>query len=132
MTKIYLCIDSGDRIIDIMTTDYEMVHPERIPWDIADFTLIGDKYNKITGLVEPITPEPETIFTKLKFRQKFTLEELSGIYTAESTDVIIKIFLDDLSASEFIDLADVNTQNGIGYLFNAGYITYERMLEILG
>ena len=132
MTKIYLCLDNDDRIIDIMTTDYEMIHPERIPWDVADFTIVGDKYNRITGLVEAVAPEPETIYTKLKFRQRFTLEELTSIYTAEATDIIIKIFLDDLSASEFIDLSDINTQNGIGYLFNAGYITYERMLEILG
>lgn len=130
--KIYLCLNNEDTIIDIMVTEYEMIHPERIEWTIADYTLIGDKYNRDTQLVEAVEPVKDCVYTKLEFRQKFTLAELTAIYNAEATDVIIKIFLDDLKVSEYVDTCDVATQNGIGYLYNAGYITYERMLELLG
>jgi hypothetical protein len=132
-TKIYLCVNKDDIITDIMVTDYEMIHPERIEWSVADYTLKGKLYNRVTGLTEDAPPPaPQSIFTKLEFRQKFTLAELTAIYNAESTDVIVKIFLDDLKVSEFVDTNDAATQNGIGYLYNAAYITYERMIEILG
>lgn len=129
---IYLCLNSEDRIVDVMVTEYQMIHNERIEWNVADYTQIGNKYNRSTGQIEPITPEPEHQFTKLEFRHKFTLEELTTIYNAESTDPVIKIFLDDLKVADFICTNDVATQNGIGYLYNAGYITYDRMVEILG
>ena len=131
MTKIYLCLNQEDTIVEIMVTDYVMIHPERIEWDVADYTLVGKKYNRDTGLTEDIPPHVNHEFTKLEFRQKFTLAELTAIYGAVETDTVVRIIMDDLQVSEFIDTEDIATQNGIGYLYQAGIITYERMLEIL-
>lgn len=146
MSKIYLCVNSNNVVTDIMVTEYEMKHPERIPWDIADYALIGKKLNRCgtfdicnkilcdnSCTTSDYTPTTRNnILSRLEFRQKFTLEEFTVIYNARNTDIVINIFLDDLAVSEIVDLDYPATQNGIGYLYNAGYITYERMLEILG
>lgn len=132
MSKIYLCLNTEDLITGIMVTDYEMIHNERIEWPIADYTLVGKKYNRVTGLTEDVPPFVEHIFTKLEFRQRFTLAELTAIYAYIDNDVVLRIIMDNLNVSEFVDVNDPATQEGIGYLFQAGYITYERMNEILG
>lgn len=132
MAFVYLCLNANDIIIDIMVTDYSMIHPERIEWDVADYTQIGNKYNKITGLVEIVTKQPQTVFSKLEFRQRFNLDELTTIYGVEDIDPVIKIFMDDLRVADHIDTTHIMTQNAMGYLYNKGHITYERMLEILG
>ena len=132
MTKIYLCMNQNDIIVEIMVTDYVMIHPERIEWDVADYTLKGKKYNRETGLTEDMPVVVKCEFTKLEFRQRFTLAELTTIYGAVETDTVVRIIMDDLTVSEFIDTCDIATQNGIGYLYQTGIITYDRMLEILG
>ena len=131
MTYIYLCLDQNDIVAGIMVTEYQMIHNERILWDVADYTLIGKLYNRNDNTFSDAPVIVDNTCTRLEFRQKFTLNELSAIYEARNTDIVINIFLDDLSVSEFIDMNDPDTQNGLGYLYNSGYITYERMLEIL-
>ena len=132
MTKIYLCLNKDDIIVDIMVTDYEMIHDCRIPWPVADYTQKGNKYNRDTQLIEEVVPTPPCVFSKLEFREKFTLAELTGMYNAVDTDVVVKIIIDDLKISDEIDTCHPALLNGIGYLYQAGYLTYERMMEILG
>ena len=131
-TKIYLCLNKNDIVTGIMITDYSMIHPERYEWTIADYTLIGKQFDKVNETFSDPAPKIQTEFTRLEFRHKFTLAEMSDIYAAEDLDPVIKIILDDLSVAELINTADPATQNGIGYLYNSGYLTYERMQEILG
>ena len=128
MTYIYLVLNQDSIVSDIMITEYPMIHPERIPVDIADYTLVGKLYN-IDGTFSDVDIVEAYEISRLEFRQRFTLGELTAIYN--SNDIVITIFLDDVNVSEFIDMNDIDTQNGLGYLYNTGYITYERMLEIL-
>jgi len=131
MIYIYAALNQDDIVYDIMETEYEMVHPERIPITVADYTLVGKKYNRDDKTYSEVPSVEIREVSKLEFRKRFTLEELTTIYNSRSTDVVIDIFLDDLAASEYIDLNYPDIQNGLGYLYSKGYITLDRMNEIL-
>lgn len=74
-------------------------------------------------------PSPE--LTKRAFRGRFTLAEKAAIYTAAETDVMIKVFLDDIQAAEFISVTDQDTIDGVNYLESQGLIAGGRGVEIL-
>ena len=76
-------------------------------------------------------PPPSMIISKLEFRNKFTTEEKISIYTAADANIIIKIWLDDLSNSEYVDLQSEQIQQGVQFLASAGLITETRADEIL-
>lgn len=128
---IYLCLNPDDIVTDIMVTEYQMIHTERIQYDVADYSLIGKLYDRELGTFTDVPVYVSNEVTKLCFRQRFTLSELTSIYNSRGDDIVIDIFLDNLAVSEYVDLNDPDTQNGIGYLYNTGHLTYERMLEIL-
>ena len=133
MTNIYLCLNEMDIITDVINVDYTIVgDTTKIEWDTWDKSYIGYWYDRSDGIIkENPYPDP-VILTKLQFRQKFTLSELTTIYGAIDTDIVVRIFLDDLAVASEVNMSDQQTLNGIGYLYNNGYITYERMIEIIG
>ena len=69
--------------------------------------------------------------SKLAFMERFTLEEMAGIYTAAKTNVVVEIFLDKMKLAEFIDITDANTIAGVNALVSAGLLTEARAAEIL-
>ena len=69
--------------------------------------------------------------TKLAFMERFTLEEMAGIYTAAKTNVVVEIFLDKMKLAEFVDITDANTIAGVNALTSAGLLTEARAAEIL-
>ena len=71
----------------------------------------------------------QKILTKLEFYSRFQLAESVAIET--STDPILKVLQKQQTIAEYIDLNDPDTLQGVGYLYNTGIITMERMLEIL-
>lgn len=77
------------------------------------------------------TPMTSMKISKLSLRQRFTTGELAGIYTAANSNVIIKILMDNLMCADFIDLARLDTQQGVGYLASLGLLTPARMTAIL-
>ncbi len=64
-----------------------------------------------------------------KFRIRFA--ELVGIETAAETNPGVRVLQRQQLSAEFIDLTDVNTQNGVAYLVSIGLLTQERGAEIL-
>ncbi len=131
--NFYLVLDENDVVQSMMAIEYNLNDTSKILWNEFDLTptTIKKKYNRETGLLEDHMYPKDNVISRLEFRHLFTLEEISTIYGARSTDIIAEIFIDDIQASEFIDMDDVNTLNGIGYLHQAGYITYERLLVII-
>jgi len=104
-------------------------------WVVTDGTVsIGATYNGTVFTPEP-SPLPEEIeptpITLLAFRNRFTMTEKQGIYTAAETVVDIRIFLDDIAAASEIDLTDPQTIAGVQALEAAGLITTVRATEIL-
>jgi len=81
----------------------------------------------------PIADEPAavTAITLLAFRNRFTMAEKQGIYTAAETVVDIRVFLDDIAAASEIDLTDPQTIAGVQALEAVGLITTVRATEIL-
>lgn len=67
--------------------------------------------------------------SKLEFMNRFTLEEQISIFS--SNDPVVKVLDKQNQTSEFIDLEDPKTQQGVGYLYNVNIITVDRMNEIL-
>lgn len=74
---------------------------------------------------------PRRVVTRLEFRNRFSLAEKTLIYSAAQSDVRIRIFLDDLMASEEVDLDHASTKTGLALLAEAGLLTTARMREIL-
>lgn len=73
----------------------------------------------------------ESKLTKIQFADRFTAQELAGIYTAAKENVLVEIFLDKMKMVEFIDLSDVRTIEGVMSLEAAGLIAEGRASEIL-
>lgn len=71
--------------------------------------------------------------TRLAFRNRFTSAEKAAIYTVAATPqgIGLKIYLDDLSSSTYIDLVRPDTIGGIQQLAALGIIAAERVAVIL-
>lgn len=79
----------------------------------------------------PLTPPPTSILSKLAFMNRFTLEELGGIYSAARSSVMVEVFLDKLRLAEHVDVADPQTIAGLQALADAGLLSKERLQEVL-
>ena len=79
---------------------------------------------------EPVQPV-NTRFTRLEFRNRLTGPEKEAIYIAADTSVAIRIWLDDLAAAEYIDLADAATIAAVNGLEALTLISVGRADEIL-
>ena len=79
----------------------------------------------------PVEPPPTTIITKLAFRNRFTQAEKVALYTAAETNIPIRVYLDDVNAATFIDLARLDTIIGVQQLEAAGLLAQGRANEIL-
>lgn len=97
--------------------------------------------------VENIIPQPEVGWlydgvnfqgtptsmkiTKLALRQRITVPEMIGLYTAMNTNPVVKILFDNLMAASYIDLMRADTQQGVMYLVSQGLLTMPRATAIL-
>jgi hypothetical protein len=80
--------------------------------------------------VESVVPQP-TIITKLMFMNRFTTDELTAIYTAAKTTILVEIWLEKFKLASEIDLNNPDTINGIQSLEAASLILAGRASEIL-
>jgi hypothetical protein len=76
-------------------------------------------------------PKTTAPVSKLDFMNRFTMDELTGIYTAAKTIVPIEVFLDKLKMTTSVLLTDENTVSGINALVAAKLLTEARAAEIL-
>ncbi len=108
-------LKSNQLVIDI--TD---IYPQpNIGWVLEGNQLIGED----TVLTWKIT--------RLAMRQRFQTSELIALYSAANSEVILKILLDNLSVSTYVDLLSTQTQYGISLLVTYGILTSERANAIL-
>lgn len=78
-----------------------------------------------------IGPSISTKITRLAMRQRFTITELIGIYTAAKTNSFFQVLLDNLSTATFIDLKREDTVAAVNVLVSSGILTSDRALTIL-
>ena len=92
---------------------------------------IIDKDGNVVGKAaqDPYTFPDRVKLTRYEFRSRFTTPEKMAMY--DSTDTLIKIFLDDIQAAEYIDVTDQATTDGVAYLEAQGLIAAGRSTDIL-
>ena len=118
---------------------FELINESK--WFLFEFpgADIGQTWNGTTLL--PKAPDPVIVykrFTKLEFRNLFTLAErvgidnfeLNGAISAENKMTLRTLFKDQEAAS-YIDLERADTQQGVQFLAVAGLISGARASEIL-
>lgn len=99
---------------------------DRLPMPDVGWTLEGT-----TLIPPPGYTVNDMKLTKLAFRQRFTVPELIGIYTAAASNVVIKIMMDNQALAAYVDLSRSDTIAGVGYLASLGLLTADRMTAIL-
>ncbi|MFT5766730.1 MAG: hypothetical protein ACI9DH_000549 [Halioglobus sp.] len=126
----------------------EIINASVVSVIVADITTIGGfpgQWVDITGepgvgigwgyagevFSAPAALPLPTVFTRLAFRNRFTMAEKQTIYTAAASSVDIRIFLDDLAAASEIDITNLQTAGGVQALEAAGLIATGRSTEIL-
>ena len=92
-------------------------------------TDILNSAGEVVGFAMVSSPPPRTQLTRYEFRSRFTTAEKIAMY--DSTDTIIKIFLDDIQAAEYLDVADQATIDGVNYLEAQGLIAAGRSADVL-
>lgn len=92
-------------------------------------TDILDSEGNVVGFAMIGEPPPRTQLTRYEFRSRFTTPEKMAMY--DSTDTIIKIFLDDIQSAQYIDVTDQVTIDGVAYLEDQGLIAAGRSTDIL-
>lgn len=70
-------------------------------------------------------------YTSYQFRELFTLEEKIALYQASETDIVLKIFREDLITTDLVNVEYKSTIQGMQYLVSKGIITQERYDEIM-
>jgi hypothetical protein len=91
-----------------------------------------DKNGNVVGYAanDPPPPLPDKIrLTRYEFRSRFTAAEKVAMY--DSTDTMIRVFLDDIQAAENINVSEQDTIDGVNYLASNGLIAAGRASEIL-
>jgi len=83
----------------------------------------------IEEYVEPVTPK--TVFTSLKFRDLFTINEQLSIRESQLVDMEVGLVYDMMLSAQSIDISDPRTVQGMDLLVSKGLITNERRGEIL-
>ena len=98
--------------------------------DVRDNDFVNANGQKIEP---PAAPRPP--ITALEFRDRFTADEKTAIYTAASASTNagrqLRIWLDDASAAKEVHLDHPRIVAGIDYLVGAGILATGRKTEIL-
>jgi len=85
------------------------------------------KYVKPAVVVETTV----RVITRYAFRTRFTTAEMVGLYTAAGADPVLKMFIDDVTVADNINLDEARVSEGLDYLVSQAIITAERKAEIL-
>lgn len=131
-------IIQNNRIVATATDDYD--GPEAFMQAPADFdvTRMGDYVHDGTSLSLP----SDTRITRLAFRNRFAQAEKVMLELAALDDpaapmaqrqqaAAIRVYLADVAASTFVDLARADTRAGVQALEAAGLLAPGRALQIL-
>lgn len=96
------------------------------PRPAVGWVLIGNKLFPPAG---PATPSIK--ISRLAFRNRFTSAEKVALYTAATSVAQIRVWLDDLAASTYVDLNRADTIASVNGLVAAGLLTAPRAIAIL-
>lgn len=119
--------DPQEIVLQLLGSTHQIIDiTSAVPKPDVGWTYDGAKLNPPADFVIS-----DMRITKLGFRQRFTLSEMTTIYNALSTNTMLKILMDNLSIATFVDLARSDTIQGVYYIASQGLITMERATQIL-
>lgn len=98
------------------------------PATLAQLGLEGAGFLPVADPPPPPPPPPRTI-SRIDFIRRFTTAELIALQS--SADPLVKNFLFMLTVIGAVELDNSDTQNGVGYLAQAGLIAPARLPAIL-
>ena len=106
---------------------------EEINRVVASEGFVADAYEfyELVPELEVEAPPEHTRWPLIDFRKRFTAAEKVALYQAAETDIMVKIFLDDVAATPEIVQDDPELNQGIAYVVSKGILTLERAGEIL-
>lgn len=84
-----------------------------------------------TKIYDPAGSTQSRKITKLGLRNRMTFSELIALTTAAQTVVPVRVLMDNLTVSSFVDLNRADTVGAMNLLISLGLITTERGQEIL-
>ena len=117
-TVVRYCDLDGNTVMDPTVANWVVdANPPQPIWALPDNPIVN--------------PPSSTIVSRLSFRNKFTMQEKAAIYNEANTNVLVKIWLDDLANSEYVDINSSNTIDGVNNLYQLGLLTQPRVEEIL-
>lgn len=100
--------------------------------EATDDVVIGWIFDNGAFYPQPVAEsQPVRILTKLQYMNRFTDEELAGIYAAAKSVVQVEIWLEKFKLASEIDLDDQRTVAGVQALEASGLIAAGRAAEIL-
>lgn len=126
--ELYQEIQRGQivRICDLDgNTVNDMWGPHWVINPLPDFPAWGKEDEPVV-----VTPGPRTI-SRTEFRNRFTMQEKISIYTAAETNIMVRVWLDDLLSADVVDLNGANVRNGINTLISLNLLTNQRGEEII-
>ena len=100
-------------------------------WTYEDGKWKGPKLPEPPKPPEPPEPHYETRIGKAEFLMLFTSAERVAIRAERNNDPIVSDFFSVLEISEFIDVKEDTTINGVNYLASKNLLTPQRAAEIL-
>lgn len=114
----------------------ELARTHQMIVDVSNYQTIpkiGWCYNRDGTVSEfPGNPPLKKLVTKLAFRNRFTIQELTAMYAAAKTNPLLEVLLDNLRVSTFIDLQRTDTISGVMLLAQLQLLTVDRANAILG
>lgn len=111
-------------------SEREIKNPDPSVYGVAETATRFGIWNHETLDYDPY-PVKQKALTRLEFMERFTDEELIGIFTAAKQSVPLEVFLEKLKAAEEILLDNTLTVAGINALVAVGLLTTARAEEIL-
>ena len=96
--------------------------------EIPDLT----RYEWHPGSLAFIESHAGSILSRLQFMRRFTDKELEDLYSLETTQIKIKVWLEKYKAATDIDLTDPDIVSGVHGLEAMGIIGVGRAAEVLG
>lgn len=98
----------------------------------SDVVIYDAEQNKVFMHYIAVERPKQKEFSAYQFRELFTLEEKIALYQVSETDIILKIFREDLMTTDLVNLEYKSTLQGMQYLVQKGILTQERYDEIMG
>lgn len=128
----YAQLNNDKKVVAVTEAAKQLSDASLIEIDGLKSSLLGNIYDPVTKKFNVPAVPASKVLTKLQFMNRFTNEELVGIYTAAKASVAVEIWLEKFKLSTEVDLSNSDTIAGIQALEAAGLIQSGRAAVILG